>query len=108
MGEAKRKLARNGTNDENAVPGSHGPAQAQAVDAMKAALDCLREVLPGWQFTLFAFEPETAAKGRLPRYTYMSTADRRDMVAVLRAFVARNSEMEKIDAAMAGKPEGAA
>lgn len=101
MGEEKRrKLARDAGNDENCIPGSHGPVQAEVVGIMEATLDALWAHLPGWQFTLFSFEPNGS------RYNYMSTADRPDMVAVLKAFVARNSEMEAIDKAMAGEAKG--
>lgn len=101
MGEEKRrKLAREASPEENAIPGSHGPVQAEVVGIMEATLDALRAHLPGWQFTLFAFEPNGS------RYNYMSTADRPDMVAVLKAFVARNSEMEAIDKAMAAEAKG--
>lgn len=103
MGEEKRrKLARDASNDENCIPGSHGPVQTGVVGIMEAVLDVLREQLPGWQFTLFAFEPSS----RGSRYNYMSTADRRDMVAVLKAFVARNSEMQAIDEAMTEEAKG--
>lgn len=109
MGEAKRrKFARDAGDAENAIPGSHGPVQPSVVDLMTAVLDFCRAQCPNYTFTLFAAEPvETAdAEKRLPRFNYMSTADRRDMVAVLKAFVARNSEGEAIDAAMKGEAQG--
>ncbi|MEW6256560.1 MAG: hypothetical protein AB1592_11435 [Pseudomonadota bacterium] len=109
MGEEKRrKLARDASDAENVVPGSHAPVQSGLVDVMTAVLDFCRAQCPGYNFTLFAAEPEAAAdaEGRLPRFNYMSTADRRDMVAVLKAFVARNSEGEAIDAAIKGEAQG--
>ena len=53
-------------------------------------------------------DDEIALEGRAPRFNYMSTEDRRDMVAVLEAFIARNSEAEAIDRAIDEPPAGRA
>jgi len=54
----------------------------------------MRELMPGWDFTLFAFEPPAEAKaaGRLPRFNYGSTVERADMLAVLDAFILKNKD----------------
>jgi len=110
MGEAKRrKLSRDATPAE-IFPGGHGPAQTEVVGIMKATIEALREALPGYTFTLFVAEPDAVADtaGRDPRFNYMSTAERADMVAVLAAFCLKNKDLLKVDAAMGRQPEGSA
>lgn len=109
MGEQKRrKFAAEASDDENAVPGTHGPIQDEARRLMVALLDTVRESLPGWNFALFMFEPEERARadGRLPRLNYGASVKRADMAAYLRAWLARQDEMEAIDKAMSGEAEG--
>lgn len=105
MGEAKRrKLSRDASPEE--ILGGHGPVQDKAAHLMRAMLKACQQAFPGYAITVFVSEPEAVAdaEGRDPRFNYASTADRRDMIAVLKAFIARNEEMEKIDAAAAAEP----
>ena len=109
MGEEKRrKLARHASPEENAIPGSHGPAQDEAQRLMRALLDTFRESLPGWNFALFMIEPEARAQaeGRMPRFNYGATVARPDMIAILKAWLTRQAEMEAIDKAMAEEAKG--
>ncbi len=109
MGEQKRrKLARDASHDENAIPGTHGPVQEEASRLMVGMLNTFRECLPGWNFALFVIEPEERARaeGRTPRFNYGSTVDRPDMVAILKAWLVRQEEMEAIDKAMTGEAMG--
>ncbi|GLK72581.1 hypothetical protein KHC23_07665 [Ancylobacter dichloromethanicus] len=109
MGDAKRRKLSRDARPEEIFPGGHGPVQTRCVEVMKLTLDALREALPGYDFTLFAAErEELAGAGREPRFNYMSTAERADMVAVLAAFVLKNRDMLAVDEAMARKPEGSA
>lgn len=76
-------------------PDGHGPTNLPGRgDVMTNVLKTLRELMPGWDFTLFAFEPPAQAKaaGRLPRFNYGSTVERADMLAVLNAFILKNSD----------------
>jgi hypothetical protein len=90
----KRKRARDAGPDENAIPGSHGPPQQKAAILMRAIIETCAEAFPGHQVTVFVAEPpeDAVREGRLPRFNYASTAHRADMVAVLKAFIARQEE----------------
>lgn len=86
------KRSRDAKPDE-IFPGSHGPVNMPGHgDVMTNLLKALRDLMPGWDFTLFAFEPPAQAKaaGRLPRFNYGSTVERADMLAVLDAFILKN------------------
>jgi hypothetical protein len=77
------------------LKGDHGPANLPGQgDVMTNLLSALRKLMPGWEFTLFAFEPPDRAKadGRLPRLNYGSTVERADMLAVLEAFILKNKD----------------
>lgn len=108
MGEsARKKLARDASNEENIVPGTHRPAQPEAAEFMRRTLDVFRLTMPGYDFALFLIEkPEHAPAGVDPRFNYASTIERSDMVALLKAFIAQNAEMEAIDKAMSGEAQG--
>jgi hypothetical protein len=86
---------------EEIFPGQHGPVRGlEGVgkgDVMTNLLTALQKLMPGWQFTLFMFEPpEQAAKAnRLPAFNYGSTVDRPDMLAVLKAFILKNEDPEE-------------
>jgi hypothetical protein len=86
-----QKLSRDASPDE-IFPAGHGPVQRSVVDLMTAALDGLRKALgPNYHVTLFVAERvPPAEEARLPRFNYMSTGHREDMLAVLEAFVAKN------------------
>jgi hypothetical protein len=99
------KLARDAGPDD-IFPAGHGPVQRGVVDIMTAAVDDLRKHLgPNFDVTLFVAERlPPADEDRLPRFNYMSTACREDMLAVLDAFVLKNREVgEKVDK-IADKP----
>lgn len=106
----RRKLARNATPDENAVPGSHGPVQAQAGVIMKTIFETLRTVYPGYEMTVFVFEPARLARkeGRAPRFNYASTVNRDDMIAVLEGFIKQSRETGEVLDRINDKPEGSA
>ncbi|MDR6953842.1 hypothetical protein J2X65_003205 [Ancylobacter sp. 3268] len=108
MGDAKRKKLARDAKPHEVFPDGHGPVQSHVVDVMKTALDSLRDVLPGYDFTLFASEREASDDHLLPRFNYISTAERADMVNVLAAFILKNKDMLSIDAAVARDPEGSA
>ncbi len=105
----RRKLSRNASNDE-IFPGAHGPVQSEFVMKMTAVMDALKLGFPNCDITLFVAE-RAATEGRdAPRFNYMSTADRRDMYAVLRAFLAKNepiaAKLDEINKpAASGKPQ---
>ena len=91
--ERRAKLSRNATRAE-ILPGTHGPIQSMLVDTMKDVVNMLRHhVGKNFDITLFVAERVPAdGSDRLPRFNYISTADRRDMIAVLDAFAARQKE----------------
>lgn len=95
----KEKLARD-AKPEDILPGGHGPTNLPgAGDVMTRILRSLQEWMPGWDFTLFAFEPPSRAKAedRLPRFNYGSTVERADMLAVLKAFIMKNEDPSKYE-----------
>jgi glycerol-3-phosphate responsive antiterminator len=106
MGEAKkRKLSRHATNDE-IFGGDHAPVQSSARDTMIAVMDTLKGFFPDHEITLFLAEKK-GQNGQLPRFNYASTADRRDMYAVLRAFLEKNAAIaEKLDKIEDAPPTG--
>jgi hypothetical protein len=108
MGEAKRKLARDAGDDLNAIPGTHGPASAKSQHIMVAIMQTVKEVYPDCDCSIFVFEKAPAGSDRNDRYNYASTVDRADMNAVLRAFLARQDEMARIDGAISKLAEGSA
>lgn len=95
----RRKASRHATDDE-IFPGSHGPIQSDIRDLMNRTAEALQKVFPGFDITLFVAE-RAGKDGAEPRFNYISTADRRDMYAVLRAFLAKNEaiagKLDKID-----------
>lgn len=95
LDRAKPKLSRDATPEEvfpDDLPGrGHAPIQSAVVDVMRLVVDTLRQQLPGFEVTLFVAESHELTKGkRLPRFNYMSSAEREDMLAVLKAFIAKN------------------
>lgn len=81
MGEANRKRARDASDAENSIPGSHAPASPRSAHIMGSVMKALKDVYPDCNFAMFVFEPP--APGAEARYNYASTADRADMVAVI-------------------------
>lgn len=97
---AEAKRSRDATPEE-IFPGGHEPVRGLENvgkgDVMTNLLKALQELMPGWEFTLFMFEPpkQAAAAGRLPAFNYGSTVDRADMLAVLKAFIMKNEAPEE-------------
>ncbi|NEV75528.1 hypothetical protein DYI24_00330 [Rhodopseudomonas sp. BR0C11] len=91
------KLARD-ARPEDILPGSFAPVRGLETlgkrDVMTELLNSLQKIMPGWQFTLFMFEPPeaAAAENRLPAMNYGSTVDRADMLAVMKAFIMKNED----------------
>lgn len=83
------KLSRDATPDE-IFPDGHSPIPGETAPKMTAVLEALLQGFPGCDVTLFVAE-RAATEGReLPRFNYISSAERPDMLAVLKAFVAKN------------------
>lgn len=94
-----RKLARDAGNDE-IFPGRHGPIQKEAGQQMIAIMEAIKDTLgANYEITLFVAEKKVLdGTDRMPRFNYASTANREDMYAVLRAWLAKNSAIgDKID-----------
>lgn len=93
----KAKLSRDAAPDE-IFPAGHGPVRGMEKigkgDVMSKLLTVLKELMPGWEVTLFLHEPPEQAKAadRLPAFNYGSTVDRPDMLAVLKAFIMKNED----------------
>lgn len=99
--QQRRKLSRNATNEE-IFPDKHGPVQSEVAENMTNTLRALKAVFgDGYEITLFIAERNATGGRDAPRFNYGSTADRRDMFAVLRAFLAKNealsSTLDKIE-----------
>lgn len=101
---AQAKLSRH-AKPEEIFPDEHGPVRGLEKvgkgDVMTNLLKALQELMPGWEFTLFMFEPPEQAKiaNRLPAFNYGSTVERADMLSVLKAFILKNenpAEYEKL------------
>jgi len=84
-----KKLSRDASIDEIFV-GSHGPIPGDTATKMTAAIEVLLEGFPNCDVTLFVAEKEATEGRDLPRFNYISSAERPDMIAVLKAFVAKN------------------
>lgn len=84
-----KKLSRDATIDEIFV-GSHAPIPGNTATRMTAAVEVLLEAFPNCDVTLFVAEKEATEGRELPRFNYISSAERPDMIAVLKAFVAKN------------------
>jgi hypothetical protein len=91
MGEAKRRRASE-TPVESIFPGEHGPVQPEIADLLRKVVDALQKGFPGHGITLFLNEKEPSAGRTLPRFNYVSTEDRADMIAVLKAFIAKTED----------------
>lgn len=97
----RRKLSRHATSDE-IFPGTHGPIQSEVAEKMKATMHALKGAFgENFDLTLFVAERVPTAGRDLPRFNYASTADRRDMYAVLQAWLQKNaaiaSTLDKIE-----------
>lgn len=87
------KLSRHATVDE-IFPGGHGPVQPEVADNMAKTLRALRAIFgDNYDITLFVAERTATGRRELPRFNYASTADRRDMYAVLLAFLQKNAAL---------------
>lgn len=92
----RRKLSRHATPEE-IFPGRHGPIQTDVRDTMNKLAQALKDIFPGFDFTLFVFKGDDEES----RFNYISTAERADMVAVLKAFILKYEQeaaaIEKIN-----------
>jgi hypothetical protein len=88
------KLSRDATREE-ILPAGHGPVQRNLVDTMTDVVKVLGQHLgKNYDVTLFVAERLPAdGSDRLPRFNYISTAARPDMIAVLDAFAAKQKAM---------------
>lgn len=97
-----KKPSRDATREE-ILPAGHGPVQQGLVDTMTNVVKILSSHLgENYDVTLFVAERLPAdGADRLPRFNYISTAARPDMIAVLDAFAAKQKEigptLDKID-----------
>lgn len=90
-----RKLSRHATNEE-IFPDKHAPVQTEVADVMTATLRAMQDMLgKNYDITLFVAERNAAVGRDAPRFDYMSTAERADMYAVLRAFLAKNEALSQ-------------
>ena len=89
-----RKLARDASPEE-IFPAGHAPVQSHLTDVMKGVIDVLRKSLgSNFDITLFVAERlPSDGSDRLPRFNYMSTAQRADMIAVLEAFIQKQRDV---------------
>ena len=87
------KLSRDAAPEE-ILQGDHGPVRGVPGkgDVVTNMLSALQDLMPGWNFTIFMFEPpaNAAKANRLPAFNYGSTVERADMLAVLKAFILKN------------------
>ena len=103
---ATRKRSRDATDDEifGEGIGNHGPLQPDAAAGMRAVMDKVVPLIPGYDVALFLIEKPERAVGRLPRFNYAATVDRADMIAVLRAFIAKQEAGGAVLDRIADKP----
>lgn len=103
------KLARDAKPGE-IFPQNHGPVQSNLVDTMTSVVRMLKHHL-GFNYDVTLFVAERLApdsEQRLPRFNYISTAARPDMIAVLDAFAAKQkAEGAKLDKIEDEPPTGA-
>lgn len=103
---AAQKQSRDATTDE-IFPSGTRPIPIKTAEVMTAVMDSLKEMFPGFHITMFLAEKEPSEGRDMPRFNYMSTADRPDMVAVLKAFVAKNEvDGPKLDKIYDAPPTG--
>jgi hypothetical protein len=89
---AEGRLARDAKPEEIFPDDRHGPIQPEAYDTMNKVAHALKAIFgDNYDITLFVAERQPpAGQDRAPRFNYISTAAREDMVAVLEAFVAKH------------------
>lgn len=87
------KRSKDATPDEIFPGRNHRPIQGDIHGTMNTLAEALKDIFPGFDFTLFVAERHQPSKKQLPRFNYISTCDREDMIAVLKAFIAKNEVM---------------
>lgn len=88
------KLSRNATADE-IFPGKHKPVNGGADVLLETILRTLKAGYgDDYLFTVFVDERRPRPGQTEKRFNYASTADRADMIAVMKAFIARHSGPE--------------
>lgn len=85
----RRKLSRHATTAE-IFPEGHKPIPSETQRVMISVMHILKDAFPGFEITMFLAEKKVQPGQSAPRFNYMSTADRRDMIAVLRAFIEKH------------------
>lgn len=104
---AAKRMSRDATPDE-IFPGGAKPIPVKTADVMTAVMEKLEEFFPGFHITMFLAEKEPSEGRELPRFNYMSTAERPDMIAVLKAFIAKEAiEGPKLERIKDDPPTGA-
>ena len=99
---AQHKLARHATSEEIFHEGTrgHGPIQSSLRDVMPKMVRIIQnEIGPAFTVTLFIAEiAPPLDENREARFSYCSSAERADMIAVLEAFIKKQREVgEKLD-----------
>lgn len=106
MNRKQRRQAASGKRSKNATPDEIMPEQkirpieSYTQRLMTEIMNGIVVRLPGYHVTLFIAEhaDTPGAKGPPFAFNYMSNADREDMCAVLRAFIAKQDAMaDQID-----------
>ena len=85
---AAAKLARDASNEENLVPGTYKPITEQVADQMRDIINVFEKAFPGHQIALIFGTPPTE-KDPMGRANFASNCDRRDMIAIMKAYIAR-------------------
>lgn len=88
------KLSRNATGDE-IFPGKHKPLNKGADVLLETIMRALKAGYgDDYLFTVFVDERHPRPGMKEKRFNYASTADRRDMIAVMKAFIERHGGPE--------------
>lgn len=80
-----KKDARDATDDENLMPGTHADASPKAQHIMRAMIEVCQQAFPGTHVMVCVMEPDSE------RFNYASNVQRPDMLALLKAMLHRFS-----------------
>jgi hypothetical protein len=109
MGENKRRKAA-----ADAIPGEifpkrgQGPLQDDVAEVMKIVAAVIEEALPNYHMTMFLAEKEPTGGRDHARFNYLSTVRREDMLAVLKAWIAKQEREPDVETLFAQAPAGRA
>jgi hypothetical protein len=81
-----KKNAADAPSEENAVPGTHGPAEEKAAHFMRAIMKTCLEAWPDAHITIFIGANDSG------KFNYASNVHRADIVAMIRGFCDRLEE----------------